>query len=412
MRYPITFWDGIPQKHVSPERIREAAEAGFTIIECRYDTQTNKQVLAWCEAQGLQAYVGDVRIYREAFEGKDGWQQAVDATINDYKDFPAAKRFFIKDEPNEAQFPALARVTDYLREHHPGTEFFINLLPNWAAKGGMANSDAYIADYIAAAKPTLLCYDHYCLTKREVTVDQLYAEGLYEARVSDELRRADGKEGVIYAEEDCPYYFDNLEQIRKHAQAAGIPWMIVILLTEHMRYRYLTEAELRWEVFTALAYGANQLCYYHYWTLPPEHPDPWTYHHGIIESDGTRGEKYPMVKQINREVQAIMAEIGQAQSTAVFHTGPEQDALPVPFAPYGDIDAVEGGNFVVGFFEGGKVILANKDFHNEALAHIKTDKALCKFSKSRGVWDTLPRTTDGAYTVRLHAGDGELLKIK
>ena len=412
MRYPITFWDGIPQKHVSPERIREAAEAGFTIIECRYDTQTNKQVLAWCEAQGLQAYVGDVRIYREAFEGKDGWQQALDATINDYKDFPAAKRFFIKDEPNEAQFPALARVTDYLREHHPGTEFFNNLLPNWAAKGGMANSDAYIADYIAAAKPTLLCYDHYCLTKREVTVEQLYAEGLYEARVSDELRQADGKQGVIYAEEDCPYYFDNLEQIRKHAQAAGIPWMIVILLTEHMRYRYLTEAELRWEVFTALAYGANQLCYYHYWTLPPEHSDPWTYHHGIIESDGTRGEKYPMVKQINREIQAVMGEIKDAKSTAVFHTGPEQDALPVPFAPYGGIDAIEGGRFVAGFFEDGKLILANKDFHSEAFAKIKTDKTLYKFSKSRGTWDTLSRTADGAYTVHLRAGDGELLRIE
>ncbi|MBR5881209.1 MAG: hypothetical protein IKZ16_05935, partial [Clostridia bacterium] len=136
------------------------------------------------------------------------------------------------------------------------------------------------------------------------------------------------------------------------------------------------------------------------------------YHHGIIESDGTRGEKYPIVKRINAEIQAVMSEIGDAQSTAVCHVGAELDSLPVPFAPYGGIDTIEGGRFVAGFFEDGKLILANKDFHSEAFAKIKTDKTLYKFSKSRGTWDTLSRTADGAYTVHLRAGDGELLRIE
>ncbi|MBQ2807370.1 MAG: hypothetical protein IJF08_09985, partial [Clostridia bacterium] len=105
-------------------------------------------------------------------------------------------------------------------------------------------------------------------------------------------------------------------------------------------------------------------------------------------------------------------EVGTAQSLAVFHVGKERDPLPVPFAPFGGIDKVEGGRFVAGFFEGGYLLLANKDFHNEAFAKITTEKALYKFSKSRGVWDKMSRTADGYYTLHLHAGDGELLRME
>lgn len=411
MAYPINFWYGIRPEFICRERVVEAAEAGFTVIECRYDTETNKKVLSWCEELGLRAYLWDDRMHAAIAE-TEGWQASLDGMIADYTDFPALDRYFIKDEPIEAQFPMLARIGDYLRAHDPKHGFYVNLLPNAAVPGGKGNSDAHIAQYLDLVKPSLLSYDHYCLCKREVSAELLHAEGLREARVSPECRERNKTHAVVYTEHDRPDYYDNLEQIRTHAKGAGIPWMIIILLVEHWGYRYLTEAELRWEVFTALAYGSSQISYFTYWTPGVGHSEPWSYHHGIIESDGTRGEKYPIVKRINAEIQAVMSEIGDAQSTAVFHVGAELDSLPVPFAPYGGIDAIEGGRFVAGFFEDGKLILANKDFHSEAFAKIKTDKTLYKFSKSRGTWDTLSRTADGAYTVHLRAGDGELLRIE
>ncbi|MBQ7378459.1 MAG: hypothetical protein IJW70_02120 [Clostridia bacterium] len=411
MSYPINFWYGIRPEFISRERVAEAARAGFTIIECRYDTATNKKVLRWCEELGLRAYVWDDRM-AAAINETEGWQQTLDQMIADYADFPALDRFFIKDEPVEAQFPMLARIADYFHTHHPNADFYVNLLPNAAVPGGKQNSDAHIAQYLDMVKPSLLSYDHYCLCKTEVAADELFSKGLREARVSDECRERNGTQNTVYAEHDRPDYFDNLEQIRTHAKKAGIPWMIIILLVEHWGYRYLTEAEIRWEVFTALAYGSSQISYFTYWTPGVAHTEPWSYHHGIIEADGTRGEKYPVVKQINREIQAVMAEIGNAQSTAVFHTGEERDPLPVSFAPYGGIDTIEGGRFVVGFFEGGYMMLANKDFRGEAFAKIKTDKTLYKFSKARGVWDQMPQTADDTYNVHLHAGDGALLRIE
>ena len=410
MSYPINFWYGIRPEFISRERVAEAAEAGFTVIECRYDTNTNKQVLRWCEELGLRAYVWDHRM-AAAINESEGWQQALDDMIEDYRDFPALDRFFIKDEPIEAHFPMLARIADYFHTHHPDSDFYVNLLPNVAVPGGKQNSDAHIAQYLDTVKPSLLSYDHYCLCKTETSADRLYEQGLREARVSAECRERNGTQATVYAEYDRPDYFDNLEQIRSHAQNAGIPWMIIILLVEHWGYRYLSEAELRWEVFTALAYGSSQISYFTYWTPGVNHDEPWSYHHGIIEADGTRGEKYPIVQRINREIQAVMSQVGNAAHLAVFHTGEERDPLPVQFAPYGGIDAIQGGRFAVGFFEGDYIMLANKDFHAPAIAKIKTDKTLYKFSKSRGVWDKMARTADGAYTLHLAAGDGELLRF-
>lgn len=411
MAYPINFWYGIRPEFICRERLEEAAEAGFTVIECRYDTNTNKKVLRWCEQLGLRAYVWDDRM-AAAINETEGWQQALDDMIADYADCPALDRFFIKDEPVEAQFPMLARIASYFRTHHPKSDFYVNLLPNVAVPGGKQQSDAHIAQYLEAVKPSLLSYDHYCLCKQETSADEIHAQGLREARVSDECRARNNTHDKVYAEYDRPDYYDNLEQIRAHARAAGIPWMIIILLVEHWGYRYLSEAELRWEVFTALAYGSSQISYFTYWTPGVSHNEPWSYHHGIIEADGTRGEKYPIVKQINREIQAVMGEIGAAEHLAVFHAGEERDALPVPFAPYGGIDAIEGGRFVAGFFDGGYLMLANKDFRSEAFANITTAKQLYKFSKSRGVWDKMPRTASGTYTVHLRAGDGELLRME
>ena len=411
MTYPINFWYGIPKRFICRERVAEAAEAGFTVIECRYDTETNKQVLRWCEELGLRAYLWDNRM-GNAIAETEGWQKALDDMIAEYADFPALDRYFIKDEPVEAHFPMLARIANYLRAHDPKHGFYVNLLPNVAVPGGIQNSDAHIAQFLRDVQPDLLSYDHYCLCKREVSAEELHEKGLREARVSAECRERNNTQKTVYTEYDRPDYYNNLEQIRAHAKDAGIPWMIIILLIEHWGYRYLTEAELRWEVFTALAYGSSQLSYFTYWTPGVDHSEPWSYHHGIIEADGTRGEKYPIVKQINREIQAVTGEIGDAQSTAVFHVGEEQDPLPVPFTPYGGIDAIGDGKFVAGFFEGDYLMLVNKDFRSEAFARVKTDKQLYKFSKSRGTWDTLPRTESGIYTIHLHAGDGELLKVE
>lgn len=410
MAYPINFWYGIPKQYINEYRIIEAAQAGFNIIECRYDTETNKQVLKWCERHGLKAYLWDDRMYT-AIAGKDGWESSLDSMINEYKDFPALDRYFIKDEPVGSQFQMLQRISSYLYEHDKKHGFYINLLPIHAMPEGETYEE-HVENFINMTHPTLLSYDHYCMKKIQVdSIESNDDKEFYEACVSDECRKRNNTENAIYKELTTDRYFENLEFIRNKANKYSISWMIIILLAEHWHYRKLRESEIRFEVFTALAYGTSQISYFTYWTPGSAHTEPWSYHHAIISSDGEKEENYYIVSRINKEIDALMQAIGQSENLDVFHVGEETDHLCKKFEGYENVKQIRGGRFVVGFFENAKFILSNKDFHSGTHAKISLDNEniLQKYSKSRKVWENISSSSE--CTVFIGSGDGELFRV-
>jgi len=418
MSFPITFWYGIRPEFISRERLVEAKEAGFTIIECNYDTKTNLQVLDWCQELGLKANVRDSRM-QIALAGEDGWEDALESMIADYKDKPAVNRYFMRDEPVDDDFPTLGRVAQYLHAHDPAHGEYINLLPHPALPqlphmDIRQRYDLHLDRFIKEIQPTILSYDHYTLTYRQA--DDL--EGQEPARLSPENVARNGWEGNLYLPVDRPDFYDNMELIRRKAKDEGLPWMVIVLLVEHWHYRWPTEGEVRWEAFTALTYGANALSYFTYWTPGVGHTEPWSYHHGIIRSDGTRGEKYEIVKVINAELQTLYEGLSQPlqgeeevadphASRAVFHVGDEADVLTKPFVGYGDIVSITthtGGRAVVGFFgeKGHRMMVTNKDHHAPLTLTIHTDKQLFHLDKTTATWEAC----DGTYTFA--PGDGEL----
>ena len=406
--YPITYWYGIRPEFLSKERLIEARDAGFNIIECSYGTETNKKVLKWCEELGLKANVGDPRVGK-ALAAEEGWEQGLLDMIADYADYPAVNRFFMKDEPLDDYFPTLGRVADFLNAHDPKHGEYINLLPFHAVPPAEGESFAqryqrHIDGFFEVVHPTILSYDHYNLSKKEVES----LEGLTPARVSDENRVRNGWENKLFAESNGAHYYDNLEIIRKNALDRGIPWMDIILLVEHWHYRWPTEAEVRWEAFAALAYGSTALSYFTYWTPGTAHTEPWSYHNGIILSDGTRGEKYEIVKAINADLQTLYAGIcgdGEMTSEAVFHVGGDRDELTTAFENYGKYTSIEGGSLVAGFFSGDKCMLVNKDYKNPVTVTVKADGALEKLNKATGAWEAC------GDEISIAAGDGELIRV-
>ncbi len=413
--YPITYWYGIRKEFLSRERLVEAREAGFNLIECSYDTETNLRVLDLCTELGLRANVQDPRMHI-ALEGAPGWEAELDAMIADYRDCPALNRFFVRDEPTDAYFPTLGRVVDYLHAHDPVHGEYINLLPSVAVMP-LERYQAHIDGFLRTVHPQLLSYDHYNLMRREVPV----LDKLPEARISEENRKRNGWEGKIFEAYDREGYYDNMEMIRASAARAGIPWMTIILLVEHWGYRLPTEGELRWEAFNALTYGSTGLSYFTYWTPDASNHEPWSYHNGIILVDGTRGEKYEIVKGINRELQVLYRGLvdslpgegtapGEIRSEAVFHVGEEADQTVTPFAGYGHIRTLGGGCFTVGFFAGGRMMVTSKNHDAPQTLHITSDVPLLHLNKATGVWEDCGNSYSPDYAFA--PGDGELFAVK
>jgi hypothetical protein len=189
---------------------------------------------------------------------------------------------------------------------------FINLFPNYASPDqlGTVEYEQHVRAFLETVQPPILSYDHYALMEWG----------------------------------DRPEYFDNLEVIRRQALCAGVPFWNVILSTPHFNYRDPSPADLRYQVYTTLAYGGQGIAYFTYCT-----PDAENYWNGILDLYGQRTPKYDVVRQLNLEMQHLGPHLRRLTSKGVYHW---------PDAPHGTrslpgdglVADIEGGEFVLGEF--------------------------------------------------------------
>ena len=121
-------------------------------------------------------------------------------------------------------------------------------------------------------------------------------------------------------------YFENLEIIRRAGLKYDTPFVYVLLSVPHFSYRDPSEEDLRWQVFTALAYGARGIVYFTY-VSPPETKDYEGWGEAIVTTDGQPTRKYAQVRQVNAEVKTLGATLLTLKSTGVYHTAPVPQAL-------------------------------------------------------------------------------------
>lgn len=405
-KYPISYWYGPPFDVADNEEvIKEIAEAGMTVVEARYNTEINLRVAALAAKYGMKTSVQDGRIF-DILAGKDGWEQLLEEYVKDYKDVPTLDNYFLQDEPTEQFFPGLRRVRDKLKELDPEHKALVNLL-GVPPCTDTDHYEIYLRRFVEEFDPEIISYDHYNLQFKEV--DRLTDKP--EAIVSESCRAANGWQDKVFEKYNRYMFMDNLEVVRQVAAEKNLPWKIIVQVVEHWNFRYLTESEIRWGVFNALAYGPMEIDYFTYCT-PPGRAEGWDYHHALINLDGTKDSHYYMVQRINKDLALLGTEIMDAKSEEVLHVGiePGDKRVRYFFESYGSISNVDAKALVLGFFDNGKIILSNKDM--EMPQHISfafegTPKHLNKVS---GQWEDMVKADDGRYHLCLAAGDGEMIK--
>ena len=230
----------------------------------------------------------------------------------DYRGAPGAGRLFVWDEPVVADFDALASIIAALRARRPATAGLREPLPDYVPPDALGADDyrAYLDDSSPgkAAAPELRLLP---------------------------VRRDEGPLD----------FFANLAAIRAVALRHDLPFLLIVQAMPHGPYRDPNEAELRWQVFHALAYGARGISYFAYWT-PPAGGD-FDGHDGLIES-GRPTPHYFQVARINRDLRALASVLAPYRSLEVADSTGQ---VGVPF-PIGPIEAIEGGPVTAGLFAG------------------------------------------------------------
>lgn len=310
---PILAWYSIPAEYATLERYKELKNCGFTInFSHIYSLEAAKQSLDLAQQAGVKVM----------FMCGDALNTDTENIINQVKDHPALYGYFLRDEPTNADLPALGEWAERVRAADPGHPVYLNLFPIYVSEEALGSSYAnHVKLFIDTVHPTLLSFDNYPVLENGSVRDS---------------------------------WWENLEIISKAAREAGIPFWAFTLSTAHHPYPVATMASLRLQLYTDLAYGAQCLQYFTYWCPTP---GTWDFHDAPITVDGQRTEVYDIVKAMNEEIQARAGVFVGCKNNKVYLTGGEipngVNVLPAELPePLKKLDT-NGGAAIVSFFENG-----------------------------------------------------------
>jgi hypothetical protein len=398
--FVISFWNGPTKEETTLERYKEIAECGFNVAlpgiagndpnhaEGLGD-EHNRKVLDLCQQVGIKAVIwagmphGDWSAPTPAETAK--MEVFLDVLIAKFSSHPALLGFFVHDEPGVPMYDRIAVENRYLLKKDPGHMPYINLLPNYADHPDW-KGPAYeqsVAKFLDMVKPILLSWDHY---------RQMFQE-----------------------EGDERFYWENLEIMRRLALKAGIPFNQIIVSMKHFGYRECSEADLRWQVFTSLAYGSRGIQYYTYWYVPEL---AWAEAPAMITKDGKRDIKWEYVKRINHRIARLGPTLMKLTSTGVYCTDP----LPIgtqPLLAGAPVVNAEGGAMVIGCFKdaGGRACImpVNRSFRDAITARLTLDNKFASAAEvSQETGELLPAQPlkGKVLDVQLEPGEGKLLFLR
>jgi len=301
----------------------------------------------------------------------------------------------------------LGKLVAYLRERDAAHFAYINLYPTYANEqqlgvsadaaararvsyptnfAGVGTDDQTVLRYrehvkrfVEIVQPELISYDHYHFLKPD-----------------KDGKPVDGKQ-----------YFLNLALIRMAALEAKKPFLNIIQAnTIEKSWRLPNAQELRFLVFTTMAYGARGISYFTYWGPPS--------YNGLYQ-DGNPAPLLGPVVALNKEINKFGPALMKLDSVAVYHTAPlpyGAEAIPTD-AP---IQITSPGEYVLGLFgTGGKptaFMIVNRDYNHESEATVKValrGQKLWELDRKTGNWSTF-KWLPGNRTVKikLAPGDGRL----
>jgi hypothetical protein len=395
-KYPISYWCGPPE--TTEDRYAELAAAGFTVAAppvANGSVESNRKMLDLCRKFGLSCIVGDRRM-DEAIQGTGDPTALLEGIVQDYADHPAFGAYHVTDEPSSSRFPRLALISRILEKADPRHPAYINLFPNYASPEQLENDtyDQHLEQYLTVVHPSLLSYDHYHFMKEDYTSQTAPGHsderGLYEAAIAQENR---------------PGFHANIVAVREAAIKHKVPFMVIILLVEHGRYRNLLESEIRWEVFQSLAYGSSAITYFTYWTPFNSDDELWKWKNGCLTVEGERTPHYYEVQRVNRDLQRIGSRlIGHENLEVITVTAGLIETLP-------DFEVQAGCPLTAGVFEGGLVLLANLDFSVRARVSIEPRVGkVVEYLDGDGRWQNLISSVGTPGYLYLEAGDAVLTR--
>lgn len=278
----IAYW-GVPEPATNALHFRYFSECGFTVSLYPYSSLDN--LVKACR----QAQQYGVRIIGNCPE----MQKSPVRVASALKKERGFLGYFVSDEPSAPEIEKQQALIHRLRTADSTHLFYINLFPYSDPKNILHSVKTDYPRYLKAASATpcqQISFDHYPITTKGIS----------------------------------PTWYHNLEMVRKESLTSGKPFWGFVLSVPHdvpfsagNYYPTPTMASLRLQIYSNLAYGAQAVQYFTYWT--PDGSNSFHFHDAPISQDGRKTKTYALVQQMNRELKSVSKLFYGAKVTDVSH---------------------------------------------------------------------------------------------
>jgi len=280
------FWPPV-WEHTNQAQYRAIKDAHVNYIQnvlgSALDTEErNLKMLELAKKYGMKMFVADSRV--------NGSAEDIKAMVDYYHKYPATAGYYVVDEPDVKGMEGAAKKYQTILSFDKQAVPYVNLLPSWADQ----DYDTYVNQWIEkCGKDNLkyLSFDCYPFMS-DGSLRNTYYQNL------DVIRRAGLKNGV---------------QTSCYLQSVGIL----------NAYRRPSEADMRLNVYSCLAYGIKNLVWFTYWT-PTGRGEKFT--NAIIDSCGKKTDLYVPFQQLNRQISQLGKTLIKLDAVSVYHVGKEMQA--------------------------------------------------------------------------------------
>ena len=367
---PIVAYYGIPLEYSNVNRFKEFKEAGFDVSICFYEdtpVDTLLRILDDAQKSNIQLLISSGWVSVQPHVG-----------IPRLKNHPALYGYFLQDEPWPKDIPETTRRYQAMAKQDTKKPTYVNLLPDYG--DGMPR------------EIQMPPYKQY-LQKASTIGLPFISFDFYPIRTFD-IR---------------PSWYSCLEDIRQESLRTKKPFWAFALCTPHAVYPQPTIESLRLQIYSDLAYGAQAIEYFTYWT--PKPTKEWDFHDGPISQDGQRTQTYALVKRMNQELHGLLPLFDKAEVQTVNHMlkipegTTKLQRIPVNIKKLKVVG--RQGALISTFKKGGHLYMAvvNKDYESDIKLYISAKSNVTMLTKQL-------KETAVKSSYKIGGGDMLLFKLK
>jgi hypothetical protein len=366
---PILAWYSIPAAETTVDRYQEMKEAGIT-----HSLTFLPNLDAVQKALDVAQKVG-IKLVVNCPELKTDPEKTARLVMN----HPAIAGYHLMDEPAIGLFKDLGEWAKRIQSVDSKHFCYVNLFPNFADSTQLGTKSylKYMHEYTDKVPIAFISFDYYPVMK-------------------DRLMKT---------------WYENLEQISVESKRTGKPFWAFALTTtydnDHVNPQTL--AAMRLQVFSDLAYGAQGIQYFTYWSATSINgPSSEDQRGAPINAAGKRSVVYDRVKQMSEEIRNLSGVFLGAKMVWVRHASkgmiPSGTIRLTSLPPQIRVLDAGGAPILVSLLEKGDfnyLVVVNKDFLNTINLTFDGDETVKKVQKD----GTLVAASAYESTMELDPGD-------